>query len=200
MAEEKTDKKMEEQKPEQKKEEPITEKKAEQKQETKKGEGKFAPKKAKRDFAIVNGLNLHISTKVGAHICDAIRYKDIDTAMEYIDQVAAGKKAVKMNNREVGHRHDAGMMAGRYPMTAAKEFVKLLKNLKANAVYHEVELEKAIISKAICNMASRPYKRGGAQAKRSHVMLMLEKKEEKKQNDKNKSRGTLRKSVVSGKP
>ncbi len=173
-----------EQKPEVKAEEIKKEDKVEQKKDEKKPEAKPNAKKSKRDFALMNGLNIHLSTKTGAHICDAIRYKDIDSAIEYMERVAAGKQAVKMNNREVGHRHDAGMMAGRYSITAAKEFLKLLKQLRANAIYHEIELEKAVISKAVCNMASRPFKRGGARAKRSHVMLMLEKKKEDKKSNK----------------
>jgi ribosomal protein L22 len=174
---------------------PVAEKaqieaKPEVKKEEKKAEAKPVVKKVRRNFALVNGLNLHISTKVGAHICDAIRYKNIDKAITFMEEVAAGKKAVAMNNRQVGHRHDAGMMAGRYPMTAAKEFIKLLKNLKANTIYHEIELETAIVSQAMCNQATRPFKRGGARAKRSHVRLMLEKNkriENKKADNKNKT-------------
>ena len=182
-------KKQPEIKQEEKKAEPKVDAKSE-KIDEKKQEKKIEVKKTKKDYAMVNGLGLPISTKVGAHICDSIRYKNIDKAIEYLEQVAAGKKAVKMNNREVGHRHDAGMMAGRYPVDASKEFLKLLRHLKANAIYNELELETSIISQAVCNKAAAPYKRGGGKAKRSHLMLMLGKntklavKENKKSDNK----------------
>ena len=102
-----------------------------------------------------------------------IRYKDLDTAIKMIEEVIVMRRAVGMNNRQVGHKHQAGIMAGRYPITAAKEFLRMLKHLKANAVYNELELEKCRLSECVCNMAGRPYKRGGARAKRSHVMLKL---------------------------
>ena len=84
-----------------------------------------------------------------------------------------------MNNREVGHRHGKGIMAGRYPIEAVKEFIKLVKQLKANALHHEVEIEKCVIS-CKANKAPRPFKKGGARAKRAHIFLKLEKTKENK--------------------
>ena len=43
---------------------------------------------------------------------------------------------------EIPHRKGKGMMSGRYPLNAVKDFIMLLKSLKANAINHEIELEK----------------------------------------------------------
>jgi len=126
----------------------------------------------KRAYACLNGNNLSISTKEGLHICDMIRYKKVDDAIKMTEQVTKLRRAVPMHNREVGHKK--GMMGGRYPVNAAKEFVKMLKNLRANAIYHGLEIENCIISECKTNMAARPYKRGGTKAKRSHVFMKLE--------------------------
>ncbi|MEK6885774.1 MAG: uL22 family ribosomal protein, partial [Nanoarchaeota archaeon] len=126
----------------------------------------------KRAYACLNANNLSISTKEGLHICDMIRYKKVDDAIKMCEEVTTMKRAVPMHNRECGHKK--GMMGGRYPVSASKEFVKALKALKANAIYHGLEIENCIISECKTNMAARPYKRGGAKAKRSHVFMKLE--------------------------
>ncbi len=174
-----------EQKPsEDKKEGQKPETKQEAKSEIKKPEAK-KPEQKKRDYACLNGLNLSISTKEGLHICDMIRYKKIDDAIKMVEEVTKMKRAVPMHNREVGHKK--GMMGGRYPVNASKAFILLLKQLKANAIYNGMEVEESIISECKTNMASAPYKRGGARAKRAHVFLKLEpnkKKAVKKAEDK----------------
>lgn len=158
MADEKTEQKQEEQKQEQK---------SEAKAEVKKQE----VKKTKKNEASVNGLGLSISTKEGLHICDMIRYKKVDVAIKMVEEVVKMKRAVPMHNREVGHKK--GMMGGRYPVRCSKDFVLLLKQLRANAIYNGMEIEEAIISECKTNMASAPFKRGGARAKRAHVFLKL---------------------------
>ncbi len=133
----------------------------------------------KKDYALVRGTDLHVSPKELFAVCNMIRGRKIDAAMKMVNEVMVFKRVVKMNNREVPHQHGKGVMAGRFPMNACKEVLNLLKHLKANALYHEVELEKAIIS---CNadIASKPFKRGGARFKRAHVMIRLDKAKEDK--------------------
>lgn len=139
-----------------------------------KKEEKIKKQIVKKDYATVNGLNLHISAKTSIHVCDMIRGRSIDTALKMLEEVSKYKRVVKMNNREVGHRHGKGIMAGRYPLNAVIEFIDLVKRLKANALYHGVEIEKCVIS-CKANKAPRPFKRGGARAKRAHIFLKLEK-------------------------
>jgi len=148
------------------------------KEETKTEEKKVEKKKEeikKKDYAIVNGNNLPISTKESMDICSMIRGKNIETAIKMLEEVIVFKRVVKMNKREVPHQKGKGVMAGRWPINASNEFIRLLKQLNANAIVNGLEIEKCkIFCKA--NFASRPYKRGGAKFKRTHVTIKLETK------------------------
>ena len=183
-----------EKKPEIKTEAKKEEQKEPAKAETKKPEAKAEKKEEKKaeikkkNYAFANGQSLRLSGKVAAHIMDMIRYKKIDEAIAMVEEFAAGKKPVRMNNREVGHRHGPGLMAGRYPINASKEILPVLKQLKANAIYNGMEIEDAVLVLCQVNEATKPYKRGGARAKRAHICLKLGiiKKEEKKTEKQNK--------------
>ena len=147
-------------------------------QETKKL-GKEDKKKApeikhtgpKKTEAVVNAQNLSISTKHSIAICDYIRSKDVDTAISMLEDVEKMKKAVPMKG-EIPHRKGK-IMSGRYPINAVKEFIKLLKSLKSNAVMNELELEKYVLF-CMPNVAARPYRRfGRTRFKRTNVQLKL---------------------------
>jgi ribosomal protein L22 len=159
--------------------------------EVKKEEKKIIENK-KRTFVTAKGESLHISPKEAGHTCDMIRNRNVDVAIKWLEEVIAQKRVLKMNNREVPHQHGVGVMAGRFPVNTSNEFIRMLKNLRASAIYHEMELEKCKITECYANVASKPYKRGGARAKRAHVFLKLElkvkeeKKTEKKQKENKK--------------
>jgi ribosomal protein L22 len=155
----------------------IETKKEEVKTEENKVEAKIIPakkeeKKIVKELAIVKGNDLAISKKHSMSICNMIRGKTPDKAIEMLEQVVIMKKAVPMNNREVPHKH--GMMAGRYPINASKVFIDLLKQLKANASVNGIDYP--IISLARADKASRPFRRGGVRAKRTHILLEVKDK------------------------
>lgn len=131
-----------------------------------------AVKSRKRSEAVVNGKDLRISTKQAVAICNFIKNKDVDKAISELGEVSKMKRAIPMKG-EIPHRRGKGMMSGRYPLKAVAEFIRLLKNLKANAVNHEIELEKVKLL-GMANVASRPLRRGGRKRfKRSHVQIKL---------------------------
>jgi len=132
-------------------------------------------KKKKIIEAVVNSQNKKMSTKDAAQICNMIRGRSIDRAIEMIKEVLEFKRVVKMNSLEKAHRHGKGVMAGRYPINACKIFLKSLNELKANALFHELELEKCVIF-CKADKASQPYKSGGRRFKRTHLLLKLIKK------------------------
>lgn len=154
-----------ENKTEEKKEETET-KVEEKKVETKK------ENKTLKDKAFVNAYTMQISSKHSYCICDMIRGKDIDKAIEMLEEVLIFKRAVPMNGMEIPHRH--GMMSGRYPKNASKEFILLLKQLKANASVNEID--NAVITSAIANRGSRHFRRGGTRSKSTHVYLEVKDK------------------------
>ena len=169
-------------KAEKKTEEKVEVKKAEKaKPETK--EVKKKAKAPKKESVKVYGKSLSVSTKVGAAICKFIRGKSLDNAIADLEAVTLLKKAVPMKG-EIPHRKGR-IMSGRFPERAAKDFLVLVKSLKANAAQHDVEAP--IITEAIANKAQRPYAKGGrARRKATHVTIVATEKKVIKQNKKKK--------------
>jgi ribosomal protein L22 len=131
-------------------------------------------KKIKRDEATINGISLPISTKDSTAICRFIKHKSIDKAISDLELVEKLKKAIPMKG-EIPHRKGKGIMAGRYMTKPVGFFIRMLKNLKANANMNE--MEEPIITEAVPNRASRPYGKGGMKRKRTHIFIkVVEKK------------------------
>ena len=123
----------------------------------------------KKTEAVVNGNSLPLSTKYSAAICKFIKGKKIDNAIIDLEAVAKLKKPVPMSG-EIPHRKGKGIMSGRFPQKAAKNFIVLLKSLKANASYNGIE--NPVIVEAYANIGSRPFGRFGAvRKKRTHVKI-----------------------------
>ena len=154
-----------------------TEKKEENIKEEKKEE-KPVKEKPKKTEAVVNAYNLPISTKHSVAICSFIKNKKIENAIAELGQVLILKKAVPMKG-EIPHRKGKKIMSGRFPKKATQNFIRLLKNLSANATYNG--LENPVIVEVIANIGSRPYGRFGlVRKKRTHVRLKaMELKENK---------------------
>src|SRR5215831_11640193 len=91
-----------------------------------------------------------ISHKHAREIALAIKGKSIETARTYLQSVVNLEHAVPFRryNNEVGHKSDTGVMAGRYPEKAAKEFIRLLDNLESNAEYRGMDLDRLKIVNA----------------------------------------------------
>ncbi len=153
-----------------KKEETKVEEKKEDKKEKKQGK-----KIVRKSEAVVNGISLPISTKTSAAICRFIKGKTIEKAIADLEQVTRFKRAVPMKG-EIPHRKGKGMMSGRYPLKAIGYFIRMLRNLNANAVVNGIE--NGIIVEAVPNRASLPYGRfGSIRRKRTHVKIkVMEKK------------------------
>ncbi len=126
--------------------------------------------KIKKEEATARGLNLHASKKHCMYICNFIKNKSIDEAMVELQKVIKLQRPIPFKG-EIPHRSYPGMMSGRYPVKASKEFVYMLKALKGNALVNGLELERTRISFGSANWASRPSKKGGARFKRTHVLL-----------------------------
>ena len=140
--------------------------------ELKKEIKKSETKKPKKTEAVINGKDLRISTKHAVAVCNFIRNKNIEKALKELEDVSKFKKPIPMKG-EIPHKKGRGIMSARYPINAVKEFIKLLKGLRANAIYNETDIEKSKIF-CVSNIASRPYKRfGQSRFKRSHVQIKL---------------------------
>ena len=149
--------------------------KKEDRVEEKKETAKKEAKKIKKDEAVVNGISLPISTKTSVAICKFIKGKTIDKAIADLEEVLNFKRVIPMTG-EIPHKKGKGIMSGRYPIKAIGYFIKMLRNLQANAVVNGIE--EGIIVEAIPNRASLPYGRfGSIRRKRTHVKIkVMEKK------------------------
>lgn len=87
---------------------------------------------------------LNVSPKHCIEILRQIRGKPAKQAETYLQNVIDKKVSVPFKRfaRNVGHkRHQSGWPAGRYPVKASKEILKLLKHAEANAEYKGLEPE-----------------------------------------------------------
>ncbi|WP_456368943.1 50S ribosomal protein L22 [Geoglobus sp.] len=97
------------------------------------------------------GYEMDISFKHAVEICRAIKGKKIDDAIAYLEDVVAMKKAVPFKNHKKKVAHRKGLekwYAGRYPVKASREIIKVLKNLRANAEYKGLEVNRLVITHA----------------------------------------------------
>jgi len=141
--------------------------------ETKKEKKDERPKK---NEAIARGVDVPISMKHSVFICDYIRGKKVDEAVNMLTEVIKMKKAVPFRG-EIPHRKGR-MMSGRYPINASKQFILILKGLKGNIVLNGLNLEKTRIEIASATWGRRPTRKGGKRAKRTNITLIA--REEKK--------------------
>ncbi len=160
-------------------------KKAAKEGKKEKSETKKAAKKVKKEEVYVNAKSVPVSTKYAISICKFVKGKRVGDAIRDLEQVVLMKKPVPMKG-EYAHRKGKGMSSGKYPQSAAKHFIVLLKSLAGNANNHEI-LEPVIVE-AMANWAPAPMGRfGRVKRKRTHVMLVAKEmkiKENKKSKDK----------------
>lgn len=154
----------------------------EEKKPEKNDENKKTSEPKEKEMAIVRGHSLRISPKHSKYIGKMIMRKQVDLAIEMLEQVIQRKRVVKMYNAEVPHRKGKNVMSGKYPLNASKEFIVLLKQLKANALVSGIE--NPIITLVVSNKASEPYRKGGRRGKRTHVYIQVKDKTKLKQEKK----------------
>jgi large subunit ribosomal protein L22 len=87
------------------------------------------------------GKELRISRKHAHEIATAIKGMKLDTARKFLEDVSVLKRAVPYRRYVKNIPHRKGMCTGRYPQKAAKEFLKLLKNIESNATYKGLDPE-----------------------------------------------------------
>lgn len=121
--------------------------------------------------ATAKALDLSVSTKHCIEICRSLRYKKTSFAKKFLEDVADLKKAVPFRrfNKDLGHK--AGMSSGRFPRNAAKEILKLINSVEANAQVKGLNSSNLKITKILANKAAIPLTGGRHRTgtKRTHV-------------------------------
>jgi large subunit ribosomal protein L22 len=97
------------------------------------------------NFARGKANEISISPKHSIEIAGYIRHKRIDEAIAYLNDVVALKKAIPFRRFRRNVAHKRGLPgkwdAGRYPVKASKEFIRLLESVKKNAEYLGLDAE-----------------------------------------------------------
>lgn len=91
-----------------------------------------------------------MSHKHAREVAVAIKGLSMEKARDYLQAVINMDRAVAFRRykNQVGHKADPGMMAGRYPQKTAKEFIKVLDNLEANAQFKGMDMDRIKIINA----------------------------------------------------
>lgn len=123
------------------------------------------------------GRDLPISPKVSIEICNFLRGMEVEHAIETLVRVTEKTQAIpyKRFSNGPGHKPGKGVAAGRYPIKAAGEFLKLLKNAKANASNQGLTGE-LIITHIAAQRANEPFRARAKERvtfKRAHVEVIL---------------------------
>lgn len=130
------------------------------------------------------GRTLPISTKQSIEICSFIRNKSLQKAKALLNEVAAKKTAVPFKRfKAVGHRKGK-LAAGRYPIKASKEILKLLESVEANAQFKGLSTANLVINHICAHKASRPWHYGRQRRrkmKRTNIEIIVKEQAIKKE-------------------
>ena len=108
--------------------------------------------------AKASAREIDISPKAAREICNSIKGMTIHQCIEYLENVINKKIAVpyKRFKRNVGHKSTVvGWGPGRYPVKAANEILKVVKNLENNAENNQLQLDRCRIVHAVTLQGSR---------------------------------------------
>ena len=133
--------------------------------------------------AIVKAKNLRISTKESYEVCNFIRGKNTKKAKTFLNEVIEMKKPVpyKRYLGDVPHRRGA-IAAGRYPVDACKEILKIIESGEANALNKGLS-QNLIISHISAHKAGKQMHHGRklrTRMKNTHVNLILKEIQDEK--------------------
>ncbi len=79
------------------------------------------------------GKELRVSPKKSYEVCNMIRGKDIDTALNILDDIIEKKRAVPYKRHKKQAAHNKGVGPGGYPIKAAKIIKETIEEARSNA-------------------------------------------------------------------
>jgi large subunit ribosomal protein L22 len=98
---------------------------------------------------------LNISPKHSIEIATFIRHQRVNDAITYLKDVIGLKKAIPFRrfNRNVAHKRGlpGTWDAGRYPVKASREYIRVLESVKKNAEYIGLDADNLEIIHVLAN-------------------------------------------------
>ncbi len=93
------------------------------------------------------------SFKELVEVCRNIKGMNVDEALNFLDEVIAGKRAVRFysHNKKMAHRRELGGKKGRYPKKAARIVKQVLFNALSNARQKNMAEDKLFVVHAAAN-------------------------------------------------
>jgi large subunit ribosomal protein L22 len=126
-------------------------------------------------MARVVGRDLPISTKQSIEICKYLRGMELEKAKETLERVLAMKEAVPFTRFTEGAGHKRGIGAGKYPIHACTEILKLLKSVESNSQNKGLGNTKIIhISAQRAGQRWHYGRKRRRMMKRTHVEIVVE--------------------------
>jgi len=95
--------------------------------------------------AKASGRENRVSHKHAREVCKAIKGMTLANAKQYLRDVIAKKKAVPFTryNKKAGHRHGlVKSFAGRYPIKASAQILKIIQGAEANAENKGLDVDR----------------------------------------------------------
>lgn len=128
-------------------------------------------------MAKARGRDLPVSFKHSVNICKFLKGKNLDKAIKYLEKVIEKKKAIpfKKYKRKQGHRK--GMETGKYPVKASKKIIKVLENLKNNAVDKGLSENLKIIHAGANRAVSKESRAMRGRSRSTHVEFIAKEEE-----------------------
>jgi large subunit ribosomal protein L22 len=137
--------------------------------------------------AKASGRENRVSHKHAREICKAIKGMMLSNAKQYLRDVIAKKKAVPFTryNKKAGHRHGlVKAAAGRYPIKASAQILKIIQGAEANAENKGLDVDRLRILHAAAYPGTKlkrftPRAHGHASPKfetLTHIEIVLDEK------------------------
>ena len=95
--------------------------------------------------AKASGREIRVSHKHAREICKTVKGMTLTIAKQYLRDVIAKKKAVPFTryNKKAGHRHGlVKAAAGRYPIKASSQILKIIQGAEANAENKGLDVDR----------------------------------------------------------
>jgi len=108
--------------------------------------------------AKASGRDLAVSPKAAREVCNVIKGMRLSEAKDFLEDVIKKKKPVPYfkYKKEIPHRRGLeGWCAGKYPVKAAQEILKVLEGVEANAEVKVLDSEKLRIIHAAAQRARK---------------------------------------------
>jgi len=133
-------------------------------------------------IAIASGRNLNISPKHAIEICNYIRGRKVEQAKRLLEYAINKKVPVPFKRFTNGLGHKSGMGAGRYPVKACTEILRIVKSAESNAKNKGLNANDLKILHIAMQTAAKQWHYGRKKRsifKNAHIEVVLEEVKEK---------------------